>query len=288
MTLLDKFWIRKATFLAALLAFAAAAFLAWQHYYPAQVADGWSFEVAYDDIDRVSALLEDSAGNLYVTQEFGENGLVWRHEAGQPPTVITDRLAKPDGLASFAGGIAISQEADGKPVLWYDGVRLVPLFEAQSAEGLAGEGRYLYVIEDHKADGRLLRYDAVGKALVVLREGLVEAEGVAVCPDGRLFYTEKRKGWIKRYRPDLAGEDPVVVGGLHQPGALMCDAAGLWITEDRTHLARLLLLEPGGHLKTIMSHLRSPQTIIALGASRFLMAEQGRGRILELNRHDPR
>ena len=72
--------------------------------------------------------------------------------------------------------------------------------------------------------------------------------------------------------------------GLHDPSFLMCDGEGLWITEDLTHGARLYLLDAFGNMQTILTRLRSPQTIIPVAPSRFLLAEQGRGRILELTR----
>ena len=116
----------------------------------------------------------------------------------------------------------------------------------------------------------------------VAGDDLEEGEGVAVCPDGGLFYSEKKKGWIKRYRPGQ--NDDIVVRGLHDPSFLMCDGEGLWITEDLTHGARLYLLDAFGNMQTILTRLRSPQTIIPVAPSRFLLAEQGRGRILELTR----
>ena len=64
----------------------------------------------------------------------------------------------------------------------------------------------------------------------------------------------------------------------------MCNAEGLWITEDLTHGARLLRVNASGSVDTILSRLRSPQTIIAIDSRRFLLAEQGRGRILEVKR----
>ena len=88
---------------------------------------------------------------------------------------------------------------------------------------------------------------------------------------------------MKRWRPD--GGDELVLGSLNAPGFLMCDDEGLWVTEDATHRARLLLLDHrGGSVQVILRHLRSAQTVLSLAPGRLWIAEQGRGRILEVER----
>ena len=267
-------------------AFSAGAFFAWQHLYPVQASAGWSFRVYRDGIDMVSALVRDGEQRLYVSQEF-RNGrgiiLEYAHAGDRKGEPAVTGLSKPDGMVAFAGGIALGQEGGKLPVLLMRDGKTEPLFVADSVEGVASDGRRLFAIEDVKQGGRLLAFDPSTRQVSTLRDGLEEGEGVAVCPDGGLFYTEKKKGWIKRYRPGQSDDD-IVVRGLGDPSFLMCDGEGLWITEDLTHRARLYLLDAFGNLRTILSHLRSPQTIIAVAPSRFLLAEQGRGRILELTR----
>jgi hypothetical protein len=46
----------------------------------------------------------------------------------------------------------------------------------------------------------------------------------------------------------------------------------------------VLLLDTGGKLQVILTHLRSAQTLIPLAAGSYLLAEQGRKRILKLER----
>lgn len=65
---------------------------------------------------------------------------------------------------------------------------------------------------------------------------------------------------------------------------LLCDSEGLWITEDSTHNARALLLPPDGPLQVIVRRLRSAQSLLPIGPGRYLLAEQGRDRILEIER----
>ena len=49
-------------------------------------------------------------------------------------------------------------------------------------------------------------------------------------------------------------------------------------------MARLLLMDKSGTQHVVLDHLRSPQTLLPVAPRRYLLAEQGRNRILELNR----
>lgn len=260
---------------------AGLAFFAWQHLYPVTAAEGWSARVFLGDVPYVSALAQDRQGALYVTQELkDERGSVFTVAASGARTTVLLGLSKPDGLAVLGDGVVVSQESGDYPVLWLHGGKTEALFPGRSVEGIASDGRYLYAIEDRSGDGRLLRFDPTTRKLTVLRDGLSAGEGVAVCPDGQLFYAEKGKGWVKRWRS--AEPDELVLSGLNAPGFLMCNDEGLWVTEDATHRARLLLLDRNGALQVILRHLRSGQTVLSLGPGHLLLAEQGRGRILEL------
>ena len=264
------------------LAEVRSVFFSWQHFYPAQISGNSLFRVYLDEIPMVSALALDRQDRLYVTQEFrNEKGVLFRMLPDGKRQEIMGKLSKPDGLVPFRDGIAISQEAGEHPLQWWREGRVESLFSGNSIEGIATDGYHLFAIEDLKHHGRLLKFDPETKTTSVLRETLEEGEGIAVCPDGNLFYTEKKRGWIKKYRP--GSTDEIVVRALREPGFLMCNTEGLWITEDATHRARLLLLDKSGTLRTILSHLRSPQSIISLRAGRLLLAEQGRGRILEID-----
>lgn len=255
---------------------------AWRDLYPVTVATGWSLHIFRDAIPRVSALATNGAGALFVSEELlDRHGRILRLSLAEDiaQEQWLSGLSKPDGLAFFQGGVAISQEQGSQPVLWRAEGEAQPLFVTDNAEGVATDGHALFVIEDRHG-GRILRYDPVGKEVTVLRSGLDEPEGIAVCPDGGLYYSEKGQGRVYRWQPD--GLDQMVLDGLKAPGFLMCNKDGLWITEDATHMARLLLLDSLGRLKTVLNHLRSPQTILELGTGRYLLAEQGRDRILEL------
>lgn len=260
------------------------AFLAWQHFFPVTSAAGWHHEVMMEDVTLVSALAKGGDGALYITRELNkQRGSLFKRLPDGSVQEILGRLDKPDGLALFKGGIAISQEGSECPVLWMHQGLVTPLFQGRNIEGLATDARVLYAIEDRVMDGRLWQYDPATSETKVLRDHLQEGEGVAVCPDGRVFYTEKRRGWIKQLRHD-ADIDPVVHQNLKAPGFLMCNEDGLWISEDATHGARLLLFDAAGNEHVILWHLRSAQTVIAERPGHLLLAEQGRNRILAITR----
>ena len=270
---------------AALFSTTIATYFAWQHFWPVENNTAWSYDVYLDGIPMVSALAIDRQNNLYVSQEFRNGkGLIFKQAPDGTHQNILTQLSKPDGLAVHQNGIVASQEIEGGELLWWHDGKLTSLFAGHSIEGIFSDGQTLFAVEDRKSNGRLLKYDVTQKDVQVLRESLSEPEGVAVCPDGRLFFTEKGPGWVKRYTPG-APDDEILIRGLHAPSFLMCNEDGLWITEDLTHQARLLLWDTSGKLQTILSYLRAPQTIIAAGPNRYLLAEQGRGRILELRRH---
>lgn len=261
---------------------AGFAYPAWRHFHPVSAAEGWRYQEVAADIPMVSALALDADGSLFVTQKFSSRrgSLLRLLPNGQRQPVLGE-LSKPDGLVMFQGGLVVSQEGGPLPVfLLRDGQRQA-LFDGNDVEGVATDGQTLYAIEDLPR-GRLLSYDPLQRRLAVLRDGLEESEGVARCPDGRLFYTEKAKGWVKQWQP--GGTDTLVAAGLDAPGFVQCSADGLWITEDATHGARVLLVQPDGRLVTVLSHLRSAQTLIPRGDDHYLVAEQGRNRILEFSR----
>jgi len=275
-------WLLLAAVLGGLL------FLAWQRFSPVTAADGWSYRVHLDDLPQVSALAIDRDGSLFWTRELGGGrGSLFSRSPDGGVTEVLAGLSKPDGLLSFRGGLVLSQEGGEQPVLWLRNGESETLFTGRNVEGLASDGHALYAIEDLPAAGRLLRLDEVGGTLSVLRGGLREAEGVAICESGDLFYTLKGKGTGSVHRWLADGSDPVLVADLNDPGFLMCDDDGLWISEDATHRARLLLLDRSGQLHVILRGLRSAQTILALAPGRLLLAEQGRGRVLLVERESP-
>lgn len=256
---------------------------AWRHLYPATAAPGWSYRVQLDAIERVSALVPDGQGGFYISQEIQDGkGRILRAASGDRLSQVESGLSKPDGMVLYRGGIAFSQEQGEHPVYWMNGEGTRQLFSADSVEGLATDGHYLYAVEDLHGNGRLLRYDPETDSVTTLRSGLDQAEAVASCPDGRLFYSEKVRGQVRQLT--LGGQDPVVLDGLREPGFLMCNREGLWITEDANHQARVLLLDRRNQLHPVLAHLRSPQTIVETEPGRYLVAEQGRNRVLELER----
>lgn len=261
---------------------AAAGVLGWRYFWPATAAEGWRLRVHADALPSVSALALEPGGGLFVSLELRHGaGRILRLAPDGSRAEVVRGLSKPDGMVMLHGGIAYSQEEGVHPVFWRRGETVDTLFSGADIESLATDGRYLYAVEDRALGARLLRYDPWRGTAAVIRDRLEVAEGVAVCPDGRVYYVEKKKARVSLLGTE--GDDRVVIAhGLNAPGFLMCDARGLWIAEDATQMARLLLLGDDGRLRTVLSHLRSAQTIIPAGDGRYLLAEQGRNRILEL------
>lgn len=273
----------KLGFVAGVAVVAVFSVLGWRHFWPVAEAADWRYRVVADDLPVVSALAADNQGGFFASLELRHGkGRILQLGADGSRRTVKQGLSKLDGMVRYRDGIAYSQEEGDNPVRWWHGERDEPLFVGRDVEELATDGRYLYAIEDKPTDARLLRFDPDSGELTALRSGLEVAEGVTVCPDGRMFYVEKKRAWVKQLQAD--GHDKVVASGLNAPGFLMCDGAGLWITEDATHMARLLLLDPSGRLQVILSHLRSAQTILPFGDNRYLLAEQGRDRVLEITR----
>lgn len=267
------------------VALGALALAAWRHLAPPQAEAGWHYEVYQDDVEKVSALAIDGQGQLLLSQELqnGQGRILQRAADGRLSEVELG-LSKPDGMVAFRGGVVFSQEQDTEPVLWYGANGTRTLFSGRNIEGLANDGRFLYAIEDRRGDGNLLRYDPETDSTLVLRSDLDEAEAITACPDGRLYYSEKAKGQVRQLVAE--GQDPLVLEGLNQPGFLLCTNDGLWISEDATHMARVLLLTPDGQQHTVLSHLRSAQTLLQTAPGHYLLAEQGRNRVLRLQRRD--
>ncbi|MDF5866107.1 hypothetical protein P4113_29500 [Pseudomonas aeruginosa] len=67
-------------------------------------------------------------------------GLVFRIAADGSRDTVLDGLSKPDGMASFRDGIAISQEQGASPVFWWHAQQARPLFDGIQVEGVASDG----------------------------------------------------------------------------------------------------------------------------------------------------
>ena len=264
-----------------LLCSATLGFFAWQSFYPVSAARGWSVQVLHRDVPKAASLMPLADGSLMVSQELDDaKGSIVRILKDGTREVVVGSLSKPDGLFATRGGWVFSQESTDLPVSFLkDGV-VTELFRGESVQGLWDDGDYLYAIEDRKPFGRLLRYRWSDQSLTVLRDQLQEGESIVRCTDGRMLYTEKKKGVVRELTED--GNDPVVLTGLNKPTFLMCDERGLWVNEDSTHRARLLLIDKQGHQRTILSFLKAPQSIVPTGRGTYLLAEGGRDRVLEL------
>ncbi|WP_457977800.1 hypothetical protein L0Y47_19760 [Ectopseudomonas composti] len=274
--------LKNALLAAAALVAAALIFFSWQYFFPVQAASGWSYRVAYDGVQKAAGLARAADGGILVSQELQDGrGSILLMQPDGDREVVVEGLSKPDGLLSARGGLVFSQESGDKPVSFLQGTRVSELFEGDQVQGLWDDGHYLYAIEDRKGNGRLWRYRWDDQQLSMVRDNLSETESITRCPDGRMLYSEKETGVIRELRED--GRDPVVIEGLRNPTFMLCDEQGLWISEDSTHRARLLLVDAQGEQTTVLSFLKAPQAILPLESGRYLIAEGGRDRVLELS-----
>lgn len=266
---------------------AAAGFFLWQSFYPVRAADGWSVEVVQREVKKAASIVPLPDGGLLVSQELKDGqGNILRITPSGERKVVIDGLSKPDGLIAAQGGWVFSQETDDKPVQMLRDGKLSTLFQGTSVQGLWDDGDFLYAIEDRHDSGRLLRYRWSDGELNVVRDRLDEAESITRCSDGRLPYTQKNQGKLRQLSDD--GNDPEILSGLNKPTFVMCDARGIWISEDSTHRARLLLWDGKGEPQTVLSFLKAPQALVADGKGGYLLAEGGRNRVLHLSPVQPR
>ena len=273
--------LRLGVSLVSVLCVATLGFFAWQSFYPVSAASGWNVKVLHRDVPKAASLMPLADGSLMVSQELDDaKGSIVRIHLDGTREVVVGQLSKPDGMLATRGGWVFSQESAGLPVSFFKDGTVTELFKGESVQGLWDDGDDLYAIEDRKPVGRLLRYRWSDQSLSVVRDQVQEGESVVRCTDGRMLYTEKKKGVVRELSAD--GSDPVVLAGLNQPTFLMCDERGLWINEDATHRARLLLIDKQGRQQTILSFLKAPQSIVPTGRGTYLLAEGGRSRVLEL------
>ena len=273
--------LRKGLLGLASLVAAALGFFAWQSFYPVQAAGDWRVQVIHRDVPKAASLAPLADGSLMVSQELRDGrGSLVRIRPDGVREVLVGNLSKPDGMAAANGGWVFSQEQGDAAVGFLKDGKVTELFRGVNVQGLWSEGDDLYAVEDRKDEGRLLRYRWSDGSLTVLRDHLSEVESVTRCSDGRMLYTEKEQGVVRQLADD--GSDPVVLAGLNQPTFLMCDQRGLWISEDSTHRARLLLVDAAGRQSTVLSFLKAPQSIVATDRGTYLVAEGGRNRVLEL------
>ena len=264
--------------------------IAWYRLGPAISWGGWKLSVAYEAIERVSALALTEDGALLVTQEFTKpNGTLTRISRGDEREIILGGLDKPDGIAVHEGAIYLSQEGGSHPILkllksgQVDEIAISASHVEQISLASIDGTMTLYAIEDRKP-GALVRYDFSSQKTEVLVDGIIEGEGVSVCPDGSVYYAEKGTGQIKILYPN--GHWEVVLDDINRPGFVLCEEEGFWVTEDADFYGKVFFVTHGPpyEKELIASNLRSAQYLLRLSPTSVLIAEQNRKRILLLTK----
>ena len=101
---------------AGLLIACAVGFFVWQDFYPVQSADGWSYEVLHEDVQKAASLVPLPDGGLLVSQELRKDkGNILHIATDGKRRVMIDGLSKPDGMIAAQGGWVFSQETDNRP-----------------------------------------------------------------------------------------------------------------------------------------------------------------------------
>ena len=102
---------------------------------------------------------------------------------------------------------------------------------------------------------------------------------VAYAPSGTVYVVDRTQGWLQSYD---GGTLKTVATGLDQPIGVAAGANGdVWVDQlDGT----LLLVNPDGTSRVVASDLARPRQLwaVANGAGAVLVAEEGKGRILEV------
>ena len=269
-----------------LLAFAVLGYFRWR---PVAVADGWHYSVVADGLAMIDSLGTTAQGDLLGTLDFNHGkGKLVHFGPDWKMTVLLDGLSKPAGLLPFRDGVLVAQEEQDMSVMYWSPAGAKPFFKLEFAEGITQlPSGNIAIIADRK-DGTLVEVNPVTGKNIVLLNNLDKGEGLCAMPDGRLYFTEKqRDSALYLYQPGIAGKPgsrvAVTPAVLQAPGFLLCTPQGIWITEDRTNDGRLLFWD-FSQLHTIADHLHAPQYVLAHGDNEWLLAEQGRARLLRITR----
>ena len=244
-------------------------------------APGWRFRVFADNLPEVDNLAVGDDGSVYATLEknAGKGRLV-RIRHGKTENVVKG-LHRPDGLRFRQQRLIVTEEVSDGRVLEIDPAtgKTRVLAELNKPEGIAVLPDGDLLITEDTVQGRVVRIKRNG-ATETLLGGLNRPEGIALAGDGTLYIAETGTGRVLAWRE---GQLRSVVNDLDEPDQVAIGpGGGLWITED-TPRGRLLQLK-NGSLNVVLSGLHSPQGMAWLPNGQLLLAEQGRGRILQVIR----
>jgi sugar lactone lactonase YvrE len=243
-----------------------------------RAGDGWSYSVIADGLDSVDNVAVGQAGEIYVSSEVGAaKGAVLQLTDGAP-LVLLDDVTRPDGLALGPGVLFVTEETDNGRVLEVRlddrSHRVVTVLDYP--EGIERMANGSLVVAEDLRPGRVVRVAANGE-IETLRPDLDRPEGVSIDRDNAIVVAETGSGRVLRIAD---GALTVIVEGLNEPDQVFCAPDGaIWISED-ARPGRLLRYRDGT-LEEVASGLLAPQGITYDAAhDRYLVAEQGRGRLL--------
>lgn len=247
---------------------------------PVSAAKGWRFRVRHENLPAVDNIAVAHDGSLYATRELarGDGELVHLTERGA--SVLLGGLNRPDGL--FLQGrrwLYVTEEVTEGRVIEFDlkTGKQREVVRLNNPEGIVALANGELLVTEDRVNGRIVRVLRNG-VVEVVTSGLNRPEGLALMRDGTLVFAETATGRVIAWRE---GEMTVLVEDLDEPDQVRIATDGaLWITEDATP-GRLLRYR-NGSVETILSGLMAPQGIAFTARGDILVAEQRRGRILEV------
>jgi sugar lactone lactonase YvrE len=252
---------------------------------PVTAAKGWRFRVRHENLPAVDNLAVAHDGSLYATRELarGEGEVVHITERGT--SVLLGGLNRPDGL--FLQGrrwLYVTEEVAEGRVIEIDLTtgKQREVVRLNNPEGIVALANGELLVAEDRVNGRIVRVLRNG-VVEVVTSGLNRPEGLAVMRDGTLVYAETATGRVIAWRE---GEMTVLVEDLDEPDQVRIAPDGaLWISED-AEPGRLLRFK-NGSVETVLSGLLAPQGIAFTARGEILVAEQRRGRILQVTPPPP-
>ncbi len=240
---------------------------------------GWTYKVLAENLYGVDNVVVGSQGELFASFETPEHGHVARIQGSDVEDIAVE-LHRPDGLAIQDPYLFITEEVDNGSVTRIDlrDLSTTILTRLRGPEGIEVlPNGSLLVAEDH--GGRIVLVSQNGQT-EILAKGFRQPEGLAVATDGTIYLAETKTG---RVLAVSHGQLFSFIEGLDHPDQVEIAPDGaLWITEDAK--PGRLLRYFNGRTETVMSGLMAPQGI-AFGANGDVyVAEQGRNRILAVNK----
>lgn len=190
-------------------------------------------------------------------------------EGGKTKDLVPDGLSWPLGLAMGDDGVLYVADGAFSFQLKPDGVRhtvgmlFTPGYPGYS-RGVAAAGGGEFIVTT--ANGAVARYRPADQTSSVLAEGFDQLYGVAIAPNGTVFFAEQGRGRVLSLH---SGSVTELAAGLKQPSGVAIGSDGSCFVAESGG-GRVIKLS-GGRTDVVLDGLQIPQGIVARGASLFVV-----------------